>query len=101
MYISPIDIVETTVNQFCVEMVKQKEEHIYQAIINMGVNVDKEELIRALSYDRDQYNKGFADGVMSFVERLKEKNKVELPFCTGWVDFDDIDETKKEMVGDE
>lgn len=64
MYKSPIDIVETTVNQICREMAKQKEEHIYQTIIKMGVNVDKEELIKALSYDRDQYNKGFKDGVM-------------------------------------
>lgn len=40
----------------------QQEEYIYGAIAKMGVTVDKDELLKALQYDRDQYEKGYADG---------------------------------------
>lgn len=36
---------------------------IYKAVVKCGVSVDKDELIKALQYDRDQYDKGYADGV--------------------------------------
>ena len=35
---------------------------IYKAIQRVGVFVDKEELLKALKYDRGQYDKGFNDG---------------------------------------
>ena len=40
----------------------QQEEYIYGAIAKMGVIVDKDELVKAIQYDRDQYKKGYADG---------------------------------------
>ena len=40
----------------------QLEGDIYKAIQSYGVCVDKDELIKALQYDRDQYKKGYADG---------------------------------------
>lgn len=40
----------------------QLDNEVYKAIERVGVAVDKEELIRALSYDRQQYEKGYADG---------------------------------------
>lgn len=36
---------------------------IYKAVIGVGVSVDKGELKRALTYDRNQYEKGFHDGL--------------------------------------
>lgn len=36
---------------------------ICEAVLNVGVNVDKEELLKALQYDRGQYEKGYADGI--------------------------------------
>ena len=36
---------------------------ICEAVLNVGVNVDKEELLKALKYDRGQYEKGYADGI--------------------------------------
>lgn len=36
---------------------------ICEAVLNVGVNVDKEELLKALRYDRGQYEKGYADGI--------------------------------------
>lgn len=36
---------------------------VCKAVCQIGIRVDKEELLRALQYDRGQYDKGFADGV--------------------------------------
>lgn len=62
MYEAPIEIMK------CVEnVIKEENEFIenevYQRVLKVGVNVDKEELIKALKYDREQYNKGYADGI--------------------------------------
>ena len=54
MYKSPIDIIYG-------QMEKQMEGDILRAVQRYGINVDKEELIRALQYDREQYEKGYAD----------------------------------------
>lgn len=55
MYKSPIDIIYG-------QMETQMEGDILRAIQRYGINVDKEELLRALQYDRGQYEKGYADG---------------------------------------
>jgi hypothetical protein len=39
----------------------QLEGEIMRVVRSVGVNVDKEELIKALAYDRQQYEKGYAD----------------------------------------
>lgn len=38
---------------------KEMEDGILRATISCGVHVDKDELIRALAYDRDQYRAGY------------------------------------------
>lgn len=58
MYMPPIDITYS-------EMKEQVEDGIVRAVQSYGVKVDKEELIRALQYDRGQYEKGFHDGEVS------------------------------------
>jgi rubrerythrin len=40
----------------------QLEDNIMKAVLAYDIKVDKDELIRALRYDREQYNKGYADG---------------------------------------
>ena len=67
-YQSPIEVIQT-------QMHNQIEGEIYKAIINVGVNVDKEELLKALAYDRDQYQKGYAD---------REKEIVRCKDCKWW-----------------
>ena len=37
------------------------ENQIVSAVQQVGINVDKEELIKALQYDRYQYQKGYTD----------------------------------------
>lgn len=53
-YQSPIEVIQT-------QMRNQIEGEIFKAVINVGVNVDKEELLKALQYDREQYQKGYKD----------------------------------------
>lgn len=54
MYESPIDIIYS-------EMQTKLEGEVFKAVQNVGINVNKDELIKALSYDRHQYEKGYAD----------------------------------------
>lgn len=55
MYESPIKIIYG-------QMQSQIEGDTFKAVQSYGIDVDKEELIRALQYDRKQYEKGYADG---------------------------------------
>jgi isocitrate lyase len=78
MYKSPIELIElfeldpihSMVEKAIKDVQKQQEEHIVQVIKQCGVNVDKDELIKALQYDRDQYNKGYKDGVREFAKQV-------------------------------
>lgn len=54
MYESPIDLIVG-------EMQLNYENEIVKAVQQCGVNCNKEELIKALQYDRNQYEKGYAD----------------------------------------
>ena len=58
-----LDTVQQAVEQAAREFDAQAEMVVMGAIRKLGVLVDKEELIRALRYDRDQYAIGFRDGV--------------------------------------
>ena len=53
-YQSPIEVFQT-------QMQSQIVGEIYKAVMKVGVNVDKDELLKALQYDRNQYQKGYAD----------------------------------------
>ena len=61
MYESPISV-KQTIAQITKDLVQKEEEFIYGIVIRQSVSVDKGELVRALKYDRDQYNKGYRDG---------------------------------------
>ena len=54
MYESPIKVIQG-------ELETQLEGEILKAVHRVGVTVDRDELIRALRYDRKQYQKGFDD----------------------------------------
>ena len=55
MYESPIKIITG-------QMKTNYEDAIYCAVQNVGINVDREELLKALEYDRGQYEEGFREG---------------------------------------
>jgi hypothetical protein len=55
MYESPINIIYG-------QMQMALENEVFKAVQDVHVEVDRDELIKALQYDRDQYERGFADG---------------------------------------
>ena len=60
MYNSPIYLYETAVQT----LMEERENAIFAKIqSSLDVDVDKDELIRALQYDRGQYDKGYRDGL--------------------------------------
>ena len=68
MYEDVIKLVKTN-------METRLEGEIMQAVMRVGVDVDKDELIKALAYDREQYQKGYRDGQPQWIsvkERLPE-----------------------------
>ena len=70
MYDNPI-----TVNVRDVEMKMEKaiEGYVFEAVKEIGVSVNKEELMKALKYDRNQYDEGFNDG-----KEMQEEVKAEI-----------------------
>lgn len=44
------------------QMQMKMENDIFRTVQSYGIEVDKEELLRALKYDRQQYDAGYADG---------------------------------------
>lgn len=79
MYESPIELIVEDIGH---QIAKQLDEEIYQAVLHYVPNIDKSELLRALKYDRNQYEKGYADGLrdgkpqwISAKDRLPEGEK--------------------------
>ena len=64
MYKSPIHMYLTDIQK---QLNDSIEEQAYQCIKNVGIVVDKDELIRALQYDRQQYEKGYADAQVEII----------------------------------
>lgn len=60
-YKSPVEMF-SQISDIVEYMHRQQDEYICRAIMQLGINVDKEELIKALAYDRGQYEKGYHDG---------------------------------------
>lgn len=67
-YKSPIEV-------FLQEAKLNYENSIYNAIQEYGIKVDKEELIKALSYDRKQYIAGYNDAIKELMEILTDMQR--------------------------
>lgn len=64
MYENPINMFfENTVNDIVKKVNEQQEDYVMECVRKVGVDVNKEELVRALNYDRRQYEKGYEDGM--------------------------------------
>lgn len=59
MYESPIEVFTRKIVQDIEERINGE---IIKECVRVGVNVNKDELIKALAYDRRQYDCGYADG---------------------------------------
>ena len=65
-YKSPIEMIAT-------EFQEKYEKECVSICQRYGFNVDKDELAKALAYDRNQYDKGFKDG---YNQALKEQQEL-------------------------
>ena len=52
------------------EIKEKTEEMVFTEIKRIGIDVNKEELIKALQYDREQYSKGYSDGYAKGIDDL-------------------------------
>lgn len=85
MYKSPISIYETAMQT----IIEHRENAIFAKVQDaFDVKVDKEELLKALRYDRNQYEAGYRDGKADATpkwipvsERLPEPWKWVLCYC--------------------
>lgn len=96
MYESPIEIFSVTdyVDKINKQIDEQTENIVLSAVTKVGVNVNKEELIRALKYDRNQYERGYEDGKRNGIEwhpypdeKPKNNGRYLCVFDDGLLDF--------------
>ena len=84
-YKSPIDLVmgtpQTSVDEIRDSVTGLIEKEVVNTILKLKVNVDKDELIKALEYDRHQYEKGYADAINHEIIHCKD--------CKHWI-FDGV-----------
>lgn len=69
-YKSPIEAIRH-------EMEMRFENDVMKAVQQNDIFVDKDELLKALQYDRDQYTKGFQDGCGDKMDKLIEQVKTD------------------------
>lgn len=95
MYEGPIELIYS---ERMKEIKNGVDDTIFRAVMNVGIEVDKEELIKALEYDRDQYEKGYADGrkdAQQWVpcsERQPEKDGRYWAWCEIFIVPDHVDD---------
>ena len=83
MYESPITLLRTQTDNFVKEVNEKTDEVIFKAVVNVFPQVNKEELIKALEYDRGQYIKGYQDRDKEIV-RCKDCEKHGTAYCYMW-----------------
>ena len=73
-YDSPIQLIMGEIQS---KIKEQEEQSLITYISSIGFNVDKDELMKALNYDRHQYEKGYSDAM---------KNAVPLDELCEWLE---------------
>ena len=66
-YESPITMIT---EQLAKNIAKQTDDGVWKSVAKVGVVVDKDELVKALKYDRGQYEKGYVKGFNDAVAKL-------------------------------
>lgn len=67
MYQSPIEMIYTDIQT---QIKEEADKRIYEIMQQCGIHVDKDELIKALQYDRRQYERGYLDG---YADGMRDK----------------------------
>ena len=72
-YESPIQIIRSQIDT-------NLEDNILKVTQSVGIDVNKEELVKSLTYDREQYKKGYDDGYMHAVDDFRKELGTSTPF---------------------
>ena len=83
---SPITIVTESLHKAMTKFNKTMDNKTMEAIVKVGIDVDKDELIKAMQYDRDQYSKGYTNGYNAGYNADK------------WISVEDMLPNKEELV---
>lgn len=67
MYESPIEMIYGDIQT---QIKEEADKSIYESVQQCGIHVDKDELIKALQYDRRQYERGYLDG---YADGMRDK----------------------------
>ena len=81
MYESPINLLYAP---FVSKVLQEQENTIVKVVQKVCVDVDKDELVKALAYDRGQYDRGYADG-----RAARDREIVRCEDCKYLSHFDD------------
>lgn len=66
---------------------EKQDEYLVEEVRKVGFNINKEELAKALEYDRDQYMRGYTDGrmytpsVITNADRIRSMTDEELAWA--------------------
>lgn len=69
---------KSIIEQVCSDIQTQYENDMVKVVQSYGFNVDKEELAKALAYDRHQYEKGYEDGKREMLEKTGRLEHFEI-----------------------
>ena len=72
LYRSPIEIISQIQEDLNIAF----EDGVFKAVQRVGIRVDKEELLKALAYDRGQYMQGYRDALKELI-RCRD--------CENWI----------------
>lgn len=83
MYKSPIEVIR---DEITCNVVKQEHEMIVRAVQRVVPMITEEELIKALQYDRGQYEQGFRDG-----RKARDAEIVRCHECEYWKEIEGVE----------
>ena len=61
-YESPVTLFEIPITDITKKFDEDTDQWVMECIQKTGISINKEELIKAIQYDRDQYSKGYKNG---------------------------------------
>ena len=97
---------ESPINVYFGEVETQFDGAVFKAIQSVGIDVNKDELIKALAYDREQYERGYHDGLMfhpaiiTNADRIRAMTDEELAdeLLTAFAAFYDVEWSKDAVL---
>lgn len=81
-YESPVEVIQNMMDPIIKSIEESRENAIVAQISEVyGVSVNKEELAKALAFDRGQYEKGYADAMAAMSGTVAELNRLNSLEC--------------------